>query len=188
MAIDPYGPCPCGSGKKVKFCCSDIVDHIETIQKMLDGEQRKACLDYVVNLEKTVPDRPFLLLVRSMLEIDLDRLDAAEKTVRRYRETHPDDAVAHSQTAVWQAARGEAAEAVGPLQEAIRLCGEKMPSRVYDAIGMVAAQLFAEGFVIAAKTHLMFQIIITNGEDRQAAAMLSQITSSADLPLLLRDQ
>ena len=188
MAIDPYGPCPCGSGKKVKFCCSDIVDHIETIQKMLEGEQRMACLDYVVNLEKTVPDRPFLLLVRSMLEIDLDKLDAAEQTIRRFREAHPDDAVAHAQTAVWHAAKGEAANAVGPLQEAIRLCGENMPARVYEAVGMVAARLFAEGFVISAKTHLMFQIIVTNGQDQQAATMLSQITSSADLPLLLRDQ
>jgi tetratricopeptide (TPR) repeat protein len=188
MAIDPYGPCPCGSGKKVKFCCSDIVDHIETIQKMLEGEQRMACLEYVVNLEKTVPDRSFLLLVRSMLEIDLDKLDEAEETIRRFREAHPEDAVAHAQTAIWHAAKGEAAEAVGPLQEAIRLCGENMPSRVYEAVGMVAARLFAEGFVIAAKTHLMFQIIVTKGQDQQAASMLSQITSSGDLPLLLRDQ
>jgi len=21
MALDPYGPCPCGSGKKFKHCC-----------------------------------------------------------------------------------------------------------------------------------------------------------------------
>ena len=30
MPIDKYQPCPCGSGKKIKFCCSaDIVAELD---------------------------------------------------------------------------------------------------------------------------------------------------------------
>ena len=40
MAIDPYSPCPAGTGKKLKFCCADLISEIENIHKMLEGEQR----------------------------------------------------------------------------------------------------------------------------------------------------
>ena len=33
MAIDPYALCPCGSGKKLKFCCSDLGSEIEKVHE-----------------------------------------------------------------------------------------------------------------------------------------------------------
>jgi hypothetical protein len=45
--IDSYAYCPCGSGKKLKFCCADIADEMGKIQDMLTGGQRAACLDYI---------------------------------------------------------------------------------------------------------------------------------------------
>ena len=29
MAINPYALCPCGSGKKIKFCCGDLAGEME---------------------------------------------------------------------------------------------------------------------------------------------------------------
>ena len=29
MPIDPYSPCPGGTGKKIKFCCSELVGDLE---------------------------------------------------------------------------------------------------------------------------------------------------------------
>ena len=47
MPIDPYSPCPGGTGKKIKFCCPDLVTELEKIQRMLEGEQRAACLEHI---------------------------------------------------------------------------------------------------------------------------------------------
>ena len=39
MALDPYQPCPCGSEKKLKFCCGADVSHeLEKIKQALEGE------------------------------------------------------------------------------------------------------------------------------------------------------
>ena len=37
MAIDTYAPCPGGTGKKIKFCCSELVGDLERVYGELDG-------------------------------------------------------------------------------------------------------------------------------------------------------
>ena len=55
MAVDPYALCPCGSGKKLKFCCSDLVGEIEKIHRMIEGEQPRAALRHVEQTLATSP-------------------------------------------------------------------------------------------------------------------------------------
>ena len=37
--IDPYAQCPCGSGKKVKFCCQDVTTEMSRIMRMNETGQ-----------------------------------------------------------------------------------------------------------------------------------------------------
>ena len=39
MPVDPYSLCPCGSGKKVKFCCGDMVEDMERIKSLRENNQ-----------------------------------------------------------------------------------------------------------------------------------------------------
>jgi hypothetical protein len=40
-ALDPFDYCPCGSGKKVKFCCSkNLAAEIGKIERMLSGVRK----------------------------------------------------------------------------------------------------------------------------------------------------
>ena len=39
MPIDPYSSCPGGTGKKIKFCCADLVGDLEQLEKLTEGEQ-----------------------------------------------------------------------------------------------------------------------------------------------------
>ena len=50
MPIDAYSPCPCGSGKKIKFCCKDLLGDLQKIERMLEGEQYMACLAHIERL------------------------------------------------------------------------------------------------------------------------------------------
>ena len=45
MPIDPYASCPGGTGKKIKFCCSDLLTELDKVQRMLEGEQRAGCFE-----------------------------------------------------------------------------------------------------------------------------------------------
>jgi hypothetical protein len=50
MAIDPYSPCPGGTGKKIKFCCSELMGDLEQIERLTEGQQYAAALAEVDRL------------------------------------------------------------------------------------------------------------------------------------------
>ena len=39
MQNDPYSPCPCGSGKKFKWCCQPIDEQIAKVYAMDEAGQ-----------------------------------------------------------------------------------------------------------------------------------------------------
>ena len=55
MSIDRYTPCPGGTGKKIKFCCHDLLNELDGLHRMLEGEQRLACLEHVEKLRGLYP-------------------------------------------------------------------------------------------------------------------------------------
>ena len=114
MAVDPYAPCPCGSGKKLKFCCADLAADIEKIDKLAASDQPHAALQHVEKLLAKEPDRASLLDIRAMLELSLHEFDAAEKTLQHFLAKHPDNASAHAQAALLAAAHGDPADGRRP--------------------------------------------------------------------------
>ena len=78
MAVDHYAPCPCGSGKKLKFCCGDLAAEIEKIDKLVVADQPRAALAQVEHLLAKDPTRASLLDIRAMLETSPDAIDRAE--------------------------------------------------------------------------------------------------------------
>ncbi len=81
MAVDPYAPCPCGSGKKVKFCCSDLVGDIEKIHRMIEGDQPRAALRHAEQTLAKHPRRASVLDLKATLELALGETDAARATI-----------------------------------------------------------------------------------------------------------
>lgn len=187
MAVDPYAQCPCGSGKKLKFCCSDLVGDIEKIHHMVEGDQPRAALQHCEQTLKKRPGRPSLLDLKAMLEVTLHKLQDAEKTVAELLEKDPENPAAHAQQAILLCAQGDGASAVEPLQRALTLIEENMPRRVLEAIGAVGHTLLMEGNVVAARAHLWLYQGIAGREDTRALELLTRMNQVAGLPLLLRD-
>src|SRR5262245_49840541 len=96
MAVDPYALCPCGSGKKLKFCCSDLVGEIEKIHRMTEGEQPRAALRHVEQTLATHPGRASLLDLKATLELSLDEIDSARDTVTKFVAANPDSPTAQA--------------------------------------------------------------------------------------------
>jgi hypothetical protein len=69
MAIDTYAPCPGGTGKKIKFCCADLVGDLEQLDRLVEGDQISAALDQVRRLADKHPGRPCLMATRTKLEL-----------------------------------------------------------------------------------------------------------------------
>ena len=78
MTVDLYKPCPCGSGKKIKFCCRDIANDLERIQRMIEGEQRLAAIEKIDSVLKKHPKHSALLMLKAeALEIQGRKKEAA---------------------------------------------------------------------------------------------------------------
>jgi predicted Zn-dependent protease len=130
MSVDPYALCPCGSGKKLKFCCSDLVGEIERIHRMIEGEQPRAALRHVEQTLAAHPGRASLLDFKASLELSLDQIDSARETVREFVKLHPESPTAHACEALLLAETGEARDAIASLQKALALVERDVPLRV----------------------------------------------------------
>ena len=149
MPIDPYTPCPGGTGKKIKFCCSDLVGELDKIQRMLEGDQRTACLDHIESLDGKYPQRACLMSIKAML-----------KPVGRTPRPRPLGRVRSEVSRQPGSPGGEGDPAgdeggflagLGPMQDALERCNEHIPPAVYDAIGLIAQTLVADNQLIAAR-------------------------------------
>ena len=187
MPLDPYASCPCGSGKKLKFCCSDLIGEMEKVERMLEGGQRAACLEYVKSLRSNQPDRASLLGLQAMLEAQLDRFDDARTTLATFLEKHPENRIALAESAILTARTEGGRAAIVPLQQALDAIDQEMPVRVYEAIGAVGQALLAQGEVFAARPHLLLQANIGGTDDTRAMQFLLRLNSEASIPLLLKD-
>ncbi len=188
MAIDPYALCPCGSGKKLKFCCSDVVGEIEKIHRMIEGDQPRAALRHVEHTLASHARRPSLLDLKASLELSLGEIDAARKTVNEFVRAHADSATAHACHALLLADTHEPRAAVAALQEAIALVEREMPQRVFEAIGAVGGALLSAGHVLAAQAHLWLHAALAPKDDTRAYQAIIGMNHYAGLPLILRDQ
>ncbi len=187
MVVDPYASCPCGSGKKLKFCCSDLIAEIEKIQQMVAGEQPHAALKHVEQLLQKQPERSSLLEIKATLEIAMEELDAAKETIAKLLAAHSEDASSHAQSAILTAVTEGGLAAIAPLQDALERTDDNMPQRVFEAIGSVGHALLVEGEIIAARAHLLLYAGVAPKGDNRALELLLRINLQSGLPLMLRD-
>ncbi len=187
MPLDHYAACPCGSGKKLKFCCSDLISEMEKIQRMLEGNQRAACLEHEKSLRATHADRASLLGLQAMLEGQLEQYDDAAKTLASFLEKHPENRIALAESAIVTARTEGGRAAVAPLQKALATLEDEMPVRVYEAIGAVGQALLGEGEIFAARPHLLLQANIAGADDPRAMQLLVRLNAEARIPLILKD-
>ena len=77
MALDAYSLCPGGTGKKIKFCCPDLLPELEKIDRMIEGEQFIACIQHIDQLEQKGQYRACLMAIKSELLRVTNQLDRA---------------------------------------------------------------------------------------------------------------
>jgi tetratricopeptide (TPR) repeat protein len=187
MTIDVYQLCPCGSGKKIKFCCCrDITNDLGKIIQKLDGDQRVAALDQVNKAVTKHGNREALLAIKAIAELQLGNEEGAAKTVDVFLAVHPDNSVALALSATVKSTQDDPRGGIEPLQRALEKVGEYVPDAVYESIGALAEALLVAGHVLPARAHLLLQAALAGEEDEDIAEILTRLGRSPHLPLLLK--
>lgn len=187
MAVDQYALCPCGSGKKIKFCCADLIGDVEKIHGMIEGDQPRAALRHVEQTLAKKPGRASMLDLQAMLQLSLGEIDEARVTIEGYLAQHPDSPSAHAQHALLLIETENGRAAIAPLQRALELIDQDMPQRVLETIGAVGHALLVQGDIIASRAHLWLHTSINPTKESPALTLLVQMNRMGSLPLLMRE-
>lgn len=83
MTIDPYAPCPCGSGKKFKWCCQPIYAGIQHAWEQESSGQHEHALQLIDEVVRQFPDNPEAWGQKALLLQSNDRLDDAEAALEK---------------------------------------------------------------------------------------------------------
>src|SRR5262245_8903771 len=89
MNINPYATCPCGSGKKVKWCCQDIRADIERAFEQENEGQHEAAVRILDDLEKKHPDKPEVFGRKAQLLFAHQQLEEGEAVLQKAFEIDP---------------------------------------------------------------------------------------------------
>lgn len=186
MVLDPYAFCPCGSGKKLKFCCRDLAPELEKMERMIEGEQYRACLDHAEKLEKKYPGRVGLMVMMGRLHLYMKEHEEALKLFDAVLEKEPQNTTALAHRSTLKLMLRQVPEAIVDLQLALAAGRDPMPSDVFDSLEMLAKVLTAAQLPMAARAHLQLTLA-SDPEDSEVGTFLNEIDRSLEVPLLLKD-
>lgn len=189
MALDPYAPCPCGNGQKIKFCCSaDIIGDLDKVLRSIEGDQRAAALDQLNRLLTARPDNPALLAIKGSVQLSISDFDGAEQTIQHFLIVDPKNPTALGQGAAIAALRGNTRSAVERLQAALESSNGSINRQVHETIHIIGDVLLAQGDILGAYGHTMLYASTADPRDENAPRALARIRLSPQLPLFLRQE
>lgn len=147
MSIDQYAPCPCGNGKKIKFCkCVDNTQDLEKVYKLIQGGQAVAALDRINQLLQNAPNSAWLLATKCELTLQLQEYEVFIQSAERFLQLKPDNplALALKSMAVGLE-RGPAEEAARYLLDSFAESREDLHPITLTSLSMLIGSLRAGG-------------------------------------------
>ncbi len=109
---DLYSPCPCGSGKKLKWCCHAIYQQLETIFRLDEEGQHESALKQMDELVAKNPGNAEVLGRKAQLLFVNDKTDAAEDLLTEALQVNPNYAFAYLLRGTFRQHEGEIPGAV----------------------------------------------------------------------------
>ncbi|NQV25168.1 MAG: tetratricopeptide repeat protein [Rhodopirellula sp.] len=185
--MDVYALCPCGSGKKVKFCCHAVLGEMDKVARLHETKQSQQALAVLEKLAEKYPEAPIVAITRAQLLMEERRFDEAALTMRAFLQNHPDSSHGIGLLAYARFMDVGFQEAKPEIHRAFQICPQSSP----DVIGSLASQIADDVFYsssMSAREHLGLALRLTRDqEERQALFQeLMRVDGSAEIPFPLR--
>jgi tetratricopeptide (TPR) repeat protein len=107
MAIDPYDVCPCGSGKKFKWCCQEIYADIEEAFRLDNAGQHEAALRKMLDVVHAHSGNPEVFGRYAQLLSVHGKIEEAEQNLDKAFALNPNYPFGHLLRGQFRAAEGE---------------------------------------------------------------------------------
>lgn len=188
MSLDQYSYCPCGNGKKIKFCkCNEHFPEMQVIHRMIVGEQNVAALDRINANLKTLPSEPWLLAMKSELLLQLGELESLEETSAKFIRLQPDNPLAKLYRSLVAVVRGNTEEGATLMLQAISDATESLPPMTATVAMNLMESMGQRGMILPALLHC--EMLLDMGGDmvRVASGAYESIVSQANANMLSRE-
>ena len=169
MALDPYSPCPCGSGKKSKFCCADIAPQMEKVSRLRQNGQFEQAMSSLEKIDAKTPDRPWVLTTQAALFNDSLQFDRARDAAKRALKIDPAHPIANAFYAMAVFNLDGWPKAKPLVHRAFKACVATRPDAIAPLAGSVAEELLEGGHLMAARQHLVLALRFAHQEDQRRA-------------------
>jgi len=187
MALDVYAPCPCGSGKKLKFCCQNLAEDMDRISRLIENNQPRQALQQLEVLDRKSPGHHWVVTTRALVYLETGEVLAARDLLKYFLDQHPENefATVLYATAVFQCDGLEAARPA--IARAFQKGARRHPSMVSGLAAAMATVFRARGRLLAAREHLALSLRFAPEEQRQEIFVrLLDFDNDSTLPYLLR--
>lgn len=186
MAHDPYSPCVCGSGKKMKFCCQDILSEMVRVEKLIEN-QPEAAEKLLRSLLIQHKDKEVLVTqLASLLTRRGEYTEARQQLVDFLRE-HPDEPRALLALAdICLSTEGFPASR-RIVHRAFQLGVRQFPGGVAMLASGIAGQMARMGCAMAVREHLALAVRMAPPDRRNSLLMqLANFESQRTIPYPFR--
>ena len=187
MDIDIYQPCPCNSGKKIKFCCAkDITADLNQILSKSAAKQSAAAIDLINRVVERVGQRDCLSIIKTHILLSNEEIEKAEETNTEFLGNSPKHPIGLQHRALILVGKGEVESAVKCLQKAMNaISGNEIPISFANAFRTVGVGLLQAGYLLAARAHFNYSLMLKDN-DEQAQRLLIQTYQLPDVSMLLK--
>ena len=187
MPMDPYTICPCGSGKKLKFCCQSLSTEMEKVEKLIDNHQPRMALQILEKLAKTNELNPWVVTRQAASLMSDDRATDAKNVLLmflRHRSDHPSANALYAMATLQADGLPEARKAI---RRAFRFSIAAEPVIVAGLAQYLAEYHWQLEQFMAARQHMVMALQLGNENQRQEVLqLLTEFDGDATVPFSFR--
>ncbi|MDO5552862.1 MAG: hypothetical protein Q4G68_03795 [Planctomycetia bacterium] len=187
MSLDGYSPCPGGRGKKIRFCCPDLVKELGQLDSMIENNQLEAASSLVETLQKTHPDCACLLGSLCAIRRSQGKMEEYLDVATRFFEKEPDNITARTQYICAKADNGMVRDVFDLLIDTIeKEEAGKLSGMTFGALFTVTIAFMAEGdFFLAIPLIKLLRSM--QPDSVELNQMFFRCVTNRECPILLKD-
>lgn len=187
--VDPYSPCPCGSGQKFKWCCHKVEAYAERAQRLFEGNQIEKAVEALDEGLKKEPGNSWLLSRKAVYLINTGHMAEAKQALAETLRTNPANYSARLlmtrlviETEGPKAGIHQIQQALGVVPETNRV----LLAPIAQAIGLMLIQ---DGELPSAIAHLrLAKTLSPGGDDRRMANSIASFERDATVSPWLKNR
>ena len=187
MPMDPYTICPCGSGKKLKFCCQPISSEMEKVERLIENHQPRMALQILDKLAKTNEQNPWVITRQAASLLSDDRAADAKTALLKFLRQRSDHPSANALYAMAMLQCDGLPEARKAIQRAFRFSIAAEPVIVAGLAQYVCEYHWQLEQFIAARQHMVMALQLGNESQREEVLkLLMEFDADPSVPFVFR--